>query len=90
MNACRRSAAAIEHCEKLLALLAAGKVDPDALNRQFAQTSALLNQLKQQQVLAELGGLVKDGLYGTGEMAEIVGNLKDFSRLDRSKVAASI
>jgi signal transduction histidine kinase len=33
-----------------------------------------------------LSGLVKDGLYGTGQMAEIVGNLKDFSRLDRSKV----
>ncbi len=80
--------AAIEHCEKLLALLGAGNVGPEALNRQFAQTSALLNQLKQQQVLTELGGLVKDGIYGTGEMAEIVGNLKDFSRLDRSKVTS--
>ena len=82
--------AAIEHCEKLLALLNEdeGKVDPQALQRQFAQTSALLGQLKQQHVLAELGGLVKDGIYGTGEMAEIVGNLKDFSRLDRSKVTS--
>ncbi len=80
--------AAIGHCEELLALLAAGKAEPDALNRQFAQTSAALAQLKQQQVLTELGALVKDGIYGTGEMAEIVGNLKDFSRLDRSKVAS--
>jgi signal transduction histidine kinase len=83
-------AAAIEHCEKLLALLNEdeGKVDPQALQQQFAQTSALLAQLKQQHVLTELGGLVKDGIYGTGEMAEIVGNLKDFSRLDRSKVTS--
>ena len=80
--------AAIEQCEKLLALLGAGNADADALNRQFAQTSALLGQIKQQHVLTELGGLVKDGLYGTGEMAEIVGNLKDFSRLDRSKVTS--
>jgi two-component system, NtrC family, sensor kinase len=80
--------ATIEHCEKLLALLGAGNADAAALNRQFAQTSALLGQIKQQHVLAELGGLVKDGLYGTGEMAEIVGNLKDFSRLDRSKVTS--
>ena len=80
--------AAIEHCEKLLALLNAGNVDPENLNRQFAQTAALLAQLKQQHVLQELAGLVKDGLYGTGEMTEIVGNLKDFSRLDRSKVAS--
>ncbi|HUX25646.1 MAG TPA: ATP-binding protein [Burkholderiales bacterium] len=80
--------AAIEHCEKLLALLGAGNADAAALNRQFAQTSALLGRIRQQHLLAELGGLVKDGLYGTGEMAEIVGNLKDFSRLDRSKVTS--
>lgn len=80
--------AAIEHGEKLLALLNQGNVDPETLNRQFAQTSALLAQLKQRHVLTELTGLVKDGLYGTGEMAEIVGNLKDFSRLDRSKVTS--
>jgi len=80
--------AAIEHCEKLLALLNEGSVNPETLNQQFAQTSALLARLKQQHVLTELTGLVKDGLYGTGEMAEIVGNLKDFSRLDRSKVTS--
>lgn len=80
--------ATIEHCEKLLALLAAGKGDPGALNRHYARTSALLGRLKQRQVLAELGELVKNGLYGTGEMAEIVGNLKDVSGLDRSKLAS--
>jgi len=80
--------ATIMDCERLLALLGAGKVDPDALNRQFARTTTLLGRLKQQRVLAELTGLVKDGLFGTGEMAEIVGNLKDFSRLDRSKVTS--
>ena len=79
---------ALEHCENLLALLRTGKDNPEALNRQFAQTAALLAKLKQGRVLAELGGLVQDGLYGTNEMAEIVGNLKDFSRLDRSKVSS--
>jgi signal transduction histidine kinase len=80
--------AAIAHSEKLLAQLRAGKADPEGLNRQFAHTSALLVRLNQQKVLSELGDLVKDGLYGIGEMAEIVGNLKDFSRLDRSKVTS--
>jgi signal transduction histidine kinase len=32
--------------------------------------------------------LVKDGLYGIGQMTELVVNLKNFSRLDRSKVAS--
>ena len=81
-------ATTVEQCEKLLLALRAGKTDPAGLNRQFAQASQFLAALKQQRVLTELGALVKDGLYGTGEMAEIVGNLKDFSRLDRSKVTS--
>jgi signal transduction histidine kinase len=76
--------AALDACEKLLALLRAGN-DADGLSRQFAAASAHIEQLRQRGVVKELGGLVKDGLYGTGQMAEIVGNLKDFSRLDRSK-----
>ena len=75
------------NCEKLLALLQAGN-DAAGLSRQFAVVSTQLGQLKQQGVLSELTGLVNDGLYGTGQMAEIVGNLKDFSRLDRSKVTS--
>ena len=77
----------LENCEKLLSLLQAGN-DADGLSRQFATVSAQINELKQQGVVKELSGLVKDGLYGTGQMAEIVGNLKDFSRLDRSKVTS--
>ena len=76
---------AINECEKLLGLLQAGN-DAQGLSRQFALVSAQIAQLKQQAVVSELTNLVKDGLYGTGQMAEIVGNLKDFSRLDRSKV----
>lgn len=80
---------AIERCEQLLALLqAGGNANAEELNRQFALVSAQIAQLKQQHVIEELTGLVKDGLYGTGQVAEIVGNLKDFSRLDRSKVTS--
>jgi signal transduction histidine kinase len=80
---------AIQRCEQLLALLqAGGNANPEELNRQFALVSSQIAQLKQQHVLEELNKLVKDGLYGTGQVAEIVGNLKDFSRLDRSKVTS--
>src|SRR4030065_2315496 len=77
----------LEHCEKLITLLRAGG-NPDELSREFAHSSTQIAQLRQKHVIEELSGLVKDGLYGTGEMAEIVGNLKDFSRLDRSKVTS--
>lgn len=76
----------IEHSEKLLELLRAGN-DPDGLSREFKHTSTQITVLKQQNVLEELEGLLKDGLHGTGQVAEIVGNLKNFSRLDRSKVS---
>jgi len=80
---------AIAQCEKLLALLQAGdRADPGELSRQFGQVSATIARLRQERVTQELGDLVKDGLYGAGQMAEIVGNLKDFSRLDRSKVTS--
>ena len=77
----------LDNCEKLLALLQAGN-DASGLSKQFALVSQQIAQLKQQGVVDELAGLVKDGLYGTGQMAEIVGTLKEFSRLDRSKVTS--
>jgi len=75
----------LDHCEKLVTLLKAGD-NPDELSREYAQSSSQIAQLRKQHVLEELSGLVKDGLYGTGQVAEIVGNLKNFSRIDRSKV----
>jgi len=81
--------AAIADSEKLLAILQTSeKVNPDQLSSQFARVSTQIAQLKQQGVVEELTGLVKDGLYGIVQMAEIVANLKDFSRLDRSKVTS--
>ncbi len=80
---------AIEQSETLLALLQSGaNANAEELSRQFALVTARVAKLRQQNVIPELDGLVKDGLHGTGQMAEIVGNLKDFSRLDRSKVTS--
>jgi two-component system NtrC family sensor kinase len=79
---------AISNSENLLALLNDPNVQPEDLNRQFALVSAQLDQIKQHELLTELAGLVKDGMYGTAQVAEIVTNLKDFSRLDRSKVSS--
>ena len=78
----------LDHCDKLLELLEAGN-DPEGLSREFQQTAEHLGVLKQQHVIKELIELVKDGLFGTGQVSEIVGNLKNFSRLDRSKVSHS-
>ena len=79
---------ALDHCGRLMELLKAGD-DEEGLAREFQQTAQHIDVLKQQHVIEELGVLVKDGLFGTGQVSEIVLNLKDFSRLDRSKVAHS-
>ena len=78
----------LDHCESCWPSCKAGN-DPEGLSREFQQTLSHIGALRQQHVIEELSGLVKDGLYGTGQVSEIVANLKDFSRLDRSKVAHS-
>jgi two-component system, NtrC family, sensor kinase len=80
---------ALAESERLLTLLQTGaNVNQEELSSQFALVSQHLARLKSEGVMEELTGLVDDGVYGTGQMAEIVGNLKDFSRLDRSKVTS--
>jgi len=70
----------------LLEYLEAGN-DPEGLSREFQQTTDHIGALQQQHVIEELGVLVKDGLFGTGQISDIVGNLKNFSRLDRNRVS---
>jgi signal transduction histidine kinase len=74
--------------EKLLELLRSGGANPQELAEQFGLTEQLIAQLRAHHALDELQALAKDGLHGIGQISEIVANLKNFSRLDRSKVAS--
>ena len=70
--------------EKLLAMLRAG--NQQELGKQFGLVSGLVGDFRANDTAAELQKLTKDGQYGIGQISEIVTNLKDFARLDRSKV----
>jgi len=70
----------------LLALLRAETVAEADLARQFALVSGLLDEMQAGHVLQDMGGLVNDGLYGITQIGELVQNLRNFSRLDRSKL----
>jgi signal transduction histidine kinase len=72
---------------RLLELLTAAGADEAALAAQFARVRAGVDALRGRAALDELEQLIKDGLFGIGQISEVVANLKDFSRLDRSKVA---
>jgi len=73
---------------QLLALLSAENTDEAALAAQFSKVRALVEETRSKAALAELEQLLKDGLFGIGQISEVISNLKNFSRLDRSKVAA--
>jgi signal transduction histidine kinase len=73
--------------ERLLGLLSTEGTDEAALAAQFAQVRALIEDLRSRTALEAVEQLVKDGLFGIGQISEVIANLKDFSRLDRSKVA---
>ncbi|MBI3370561.1 MAG: hypothetical protein HY017_02230 [Betaproteobacteria bacterium] len=73
--------------ERLIALLSAESPDEAQLAAQFAAVQELLAELQQDDALGKVDALVKDGLYGIAQIADIVTGLKNFSRLDRAKVA---
>jgi two-component system NtrC family sensor kinase len=72
---------------KLLDLLAADESDQEALAAQYGVVQALCIQAEQGHGADDLAGVIRDGIYGIEQISEIVTNLKNFSRLDRSKVA---
>jgi signal transduction histidine kinase len=67
---------------RLVDLLLAEQPDEAELAAQFERVKDLLAKSK------GLEGQLDDGLHGITQISELVANLKNFSRLDRSKVAA--
>ena len=78
----------VERTARLLEMLASHSADPEALRVAFAALSADLERLREHQVMHDLDMLTKDGLHGIEQISELVANLRNFSRLDRSKIAS--
>jgi signal transduction histidine kinase len=76
----------VDETDKLLSMLRAGNAGQEALGRQFALVLGIVNGFRANDTAAELAKLIKDGQYGIAQISEIVSNLRDFARLDRSKV----
>ena len=73
--------------DALLALLQADNADETQLAEKFAAVRALLDGLLEGGAVEDIARQAQDGVFGIGQISELVGNLKDFSRLDRSQVA---
>jgi signal transduction histidine kinase len=78
---------ALAQAERLVRLLESEQADEAQLAKQFTAVNGALAELRGGGRLAELDTLVKDGLYGIAQISELVNNLRNFARLDRSKVA---
>ena len=71
----------------LLGLMADGTASEEQISEQYGRVQGLCDKIIADDGLGELASLIRDGLYGIDQISEIVTNLKNFSRLDRSKVA---
>ena len=76
----------VEQFDRLLRMLQSTSTPEEELREQFSRVNRDLEALRVRNSLGELSLLVQDGLHGIDKIAEIVLNLKDFSRLDRLKV----
>ncbi|HEX4333374.1 MAG TPA: ATP-binding protein [Usitatibacter sp.] len=72
----------------LLAILHSESPEPAELQAAFEALDARLARVSGNRVLEDLEALTHDGLHGIEQISELVTNLRNFSRLDRSKVAS--
>jgi len=78
---------ALDEANKLLAIMQASDPDAAALGRAMDALATRLARIQEHQVVEDLDGLTKDGMHGIDQIAELVHNLRNFARLDRSRVA---
>ena len=69
-------------------LLSDEAVNEDTLAEQISQVAMLAQQLRHDKAIEEMRELLRDNISGLDQIAELVSNLKNFSRLDRQKVAS--
>jgi signal transduction histidine kinase len=72
---------------KLVDALGADTPDEQALAQHYQTVSQRLGAMHEHDAIGELRSLVQDGRHGIDRISELVTGLRDFSRLDRSKLA---
>jgi signal transduction histidine kinase len=74
-------------CQKLMEMLERGDAPDDQLSAQFARVSTLTTQFQAEEAASHAKAVAEDALHGIQQISEIILSLKNFSRLDRSKVS---
>ncbi|MFT5428869.1 MAG: two-component system NtrC family sensor kinase, partial [Psychrobacter glaciei] len=76
----------LQHTDQLLQALKAPTINQEQVKQLIEQTLQCCEEIKEDEVSEDLANLIKDGLYGVDQIAELVVSLRDFSRIDESKV----
>ena len=76
----------IEHTDQLLTTLKNPQASQAQIDGQIEATLNCCQAIQEDEVSEDLAHLVKDGLFGVDQIAELVVNLRDFSRIDESKI----
>lgn len=78
----------ILNSEQLIKLMLDENCTEEQMNAQFAQSVEALSKVDGQykEMLSDMSSLINDGIYGVDQIKELVINLRNFSRLDQSKV----
>ncbi len=80
--------AALGEAEKLLAILQSPHPEAADLQEAFDSLANRLGRIQDRHVFQDLEALTHDGLHGIEQISDLVRNLRNFSRLDRSKVSS--
>jgi len=78
----------VDACGTLNQTLANEASSDEAISQQLQQVGELSASLQENETMGETAGLLNDGIHGIDEISEIIASLKNFSRMDRAKVAA--
>ncbi|MGE5095535.1 MAG: sensor histidine kinase [Betaproteobacteria bacterium] len=78
----------LDQAQRLLETMRGEAPSAQAIGESMEALSARLGDLTRHDVMGELMELTGDGLHGIGQMSDLVTNLRNFARLDRSKVAS--
>lgn len=76
----------VAHTERLLTAIKDPNTSKEQLNTVIDDTLACCQEIKEDEVSEDLNDLVKDGLFGVDQISELVLSLRDFSRIDESKI----
>ncbi|MBI1397900.1 MAG: hypothetical protein GC151_18155 [Betaproteobacteria bacterium] len=76
----------VDETGRLLAMMQSGTASDEDVTGQFVKVGTLARELRDSDAMSTLDQLTQDGLYGIAQIADLVLNLKDFSRLDRTRV----